>query len=167
MTDLKINGLAELQKLLDELPARIEANVVRGGVRAGARVIADEAKRLCPIGGVENSTRAGEQPGALRDSIRVSAKSQRGRVTATIKAGGKNGVFYAGMVEYGTARHLIKPKNRKSLLLAGVAREAVQHPGAKKKPFMRPALDGKAADAVETMADYARTRLPLEIEKMK
>lgn len=167
MSDIPIKGLDALQKLLDELPARIEANVVRGGVRAGARVIANEAKRLCPVGGVSGSLRKGEQPGALRDSIRVSAKSSKGKVTATIKAGGKNEVFYAGMVEFGTARHLIKPKNRKSLSVGGDPREAVQHPGAKKKPFMRPALDAKAQDAVETMADYARNRLPDEIAKLK
>ena len=37
MTDIEVKGLAELQKLLDELPARIEANVVRGGLRAAAK----------------------------------------------------------------------------------------------------------------------------------
>lgn len=51
--------------------------------------------------------------------------------------------------------------------MGGDLREAVQHPGAKKKPFMRPALDAKAQDAVETMADYARNRLPDEIAKLK
>ena len=50
MTDIEVKGLAELQKLLDELPARIEANVVRGGLRAAAKVIRDEARRLCPVG---------------------------------------------------------------------------------------------------------------------
>ena len=93
-------------------------------------------------------------------------KVRKGKVQAFVKAGNKV-AFYAHMVEYGTASHLIKPKDRKSLFLAGVFKEAVQHPGATKKPFMRPAIDNKAQDAIETMADYLRDRIPKEIEKLK
>ena len=154
MSDVKVTGLAELQKLLDELPAKIEGNVVRGGLRAAARVVEAEAKRLCPVG----------KTGALHDSIRVSMRSKHGHISATVKAGGGK-VFYAAMVEYGTARHWIKPKNRKSLFVAGLMREAVDHPGAKKEPFMRPAIDGKAVEAIDAMAGYLRERIPKEIDK--
>ena len=41
MADIKIEGLEGLQNLLDQLPARMEANVVRGGLRAAAKVIRD------------------------------------------------------------------------------------------------------------------------------
>lgn len=152
--DIKVEGLAELQALLDELPAKIEANVVRGGLRQAAKVVEAEAKRLCPVG----------KTGALQDSIRVSMRAKHGHISATVKAGGGK-VFYAAMVEYGTARHWIKPKNRKSLFVAGLLREAVDHPGAKKQPFMRPAIDGKASEAVDTMAAYMRDRIPKEIDK--
>lgn len=155
MTDIKISGLAELQALLDELPAKIEANVVRGGLRAAAKVVETEARRLCPVG----------KTGALRDSIHVSMRSKHGRISATIKAGGAK-AFYAHMVEYGTARHWIKPKNRKSLFVAGLMKEAVDHPGAKKEPFMRPAIDGKASEAIDAMASYMRDRIPKEIDKV-
>ncbi|MDA8256445.1 MAG: HK97 gp10 family phage protein [Betaproteobacteria bacterium] len=154
MTDIKISGLAELQTLLDELPAKIESNIVRGGLRTAAKVVELEARRLCPIG----------KTSALRDSIHVSMRAKHGHISATIKAGGAK-AFYAHMVEYGTARHWIKPKNRKSLFVAGLMKEAVDHPGAKKEPFMRPAIDGKAADAIQTMADYMRDRIPKEIDK--
>ncbi len=153
--EVKVSGLAELQALLDELPARVEANVVRGGLRAAAKVVELEAKRLCPVG----------KTGALRDSIHVSMRAKHGHISATIKAGGGK-VFYAAMVEYGTARHWIKPKNRKSLFVAGLMREAVDHPGAKKEPFMRPAIDGKATDAIQAMADYMRDRIPKELDKV-
>ena len=164
MSEVKVNGLAELQKMLDELPAKIEANVVRGGLRAGAKELQDEAKRLCPLGGSDGPLRKGESPGDLRDSVRISMRSRRGRVTATIKAGNKK-AFYAHMVDFGTARHLIKPKNRKSLFFAGLAKELIDHPGAKKKPFMRPAIDGKAETAIETMAEYIRNRIPKVLAK--
>ena len=154
MSEINVTGLAELQALLDELPARIEGNVVRGGLRVADKVVEAEAKRLCPVGKTED----------LRDSIRVSMRSKHGRISATVKAGNAR-AFYAHMVEFGTARHWIKPKNRKSLFVAGLLREAVDHPGAKKEPFMRPAIDGKADEAIDAMAVYLRNRIPKEIDK--
>ena len=154
MSEIEVKGLAGLQALLDELPARIEANVVRGGLRSAAKVVEMEAKRLCPVG----------KTGDLRDSIRVSLRSKHGRISATVKAGDAK-AYYAHMVEFGTARHWIKPKNRKSLFVAGLLREAVDHPGAKKEPFMRPAIDGKANEAIDAMAVYLRERIPKEIDR--
>ena len=154
MSEIEVTGLAGLQALLDELPARVEGNVVRGGLRAAAKVVEAEAKRLCPVG----------KSGDLRESIRVSLRSKHGRISATVKAGNAR-AFYAHMVEFGTARHWIKPKNRKSLFVAGLLREAVDHPGAKKEPFMRPAIDGKANEAIDAMAAYLRERIPKEIDK--
>jgi HK97 gp10 family phage protein len=150
---VKITGLAELHKALQELPAKIERNVLRGGLRAGANVIREEARNRAPV-----------KSGALRDSIRVSVRAKRGEVTATIKAGGKK-AWYAHLVEYGTARHFIKPKNRQSLFFAGLMKEVVDHPGAQRKPFMRPALDTKTQAAVEAAAAYMRARLPRELKK--
>ena len=154
MSEIEVTGLAGLQALLDELPARIEGNVVRGGLRAAAKVVEMEAKRLCPVG----------KTGDLRDSIRVTLRSKHGHISATVKAGNAK-AFYAHMVEFGTARHWIKPKNRKSLFVAGLLREAVDHPGAKKEPFMRPAIDGKADEAIDAMAAYLRDRIPKELDK--
>jgi HK97 gp10 family phage protein len=164
MTETVITGLADLQRVLETLPAKIEGNIMRGAVRAGVKIIKDEAKRLCPVG--SSPLPAGETPGTLQDSIHISAKSKRGVVTASVKAGGGR-AYYAHMVEYGTARHLIKPKNSKSLFIAGLFGEVVDHPGAQKKPFMRPALDGKSTDAIEAMANYIRDRLPIEVDKLK
>lgn len=166
MTEINVKGLAELQALLDSLPLKIEVNVVRGALRAGAKIIADEAKRLCPVSAPSpaNAKRYGATAGALRDSIRVSMRSHRGRIRATIKAGNKI-AYYAHMVEYGTARHWIKPKNRKSLFIAGLFKEVVNHPGAEKHPFMRPAIDGKVEEAVQAVADYMKNRIDKEIAK--
>lgn len=158
MAEVRIEGLAELHKLMQELPAKLEANVLRGGMRAGAKVIEAEARRLAPVG-------TGKAAGEMRDSVRTSVRSRNGKVEATVKAGGKK-AWYARLVEFGTAAHLIRPKNRKSLFFAGLAREQVNHPGAKKKPFMRPALDAKAQQAMQTLADYLRNRLPKEFRKL-
>lgn len=178
---VRIDGLAELQRNLDELPAKIEQNILRGALRAGANVIADEARRLVPV-----------QSGQLKESIRISVRQIRGRIVATVKAGGRFKVykggnaikgalyktdrgpgsvdyhapFYAHLVEFGTARHWIKPRNRKSLFIAGLLREAADHPGARPKPFMRPAFDSKSRAAIDAMAEYIRKRLPKELKKV-
>lgn len=153
VSELHVSGLSELDKLLKELPAKIEGNIMRGAMRAGAKVFADRAKQMVPV-----------KSGQLRDSIKVSTRSKRGRVSATVRAGGKK-AFYAHMVEFGTARHFIKPRKRKSLFFAGIAREVVDHPGASPKPFMRPALDGGQVEAVNAAADYIRKRLAKEAAK--
>lgn len=152
---VEVKGLADLHKALQELPANIERNVLRGALRSGGQIIRDEAQRLVPV-----------DKGDLRNSIRVSmrVRSKAGWVNANIKAGDKK-AWYAHLLEFGTARHWIKPKNRKSLFLAGLFREVVDHPGAKPKPFMRPAFDGKARAAIQAMADYIRARLPRELKK--
>ncbi len=151
--NLHVSGLADLQKVLNTLPAKIEANALRGALRAGAKVIADEARAQAP-----------QVSGTLRDSIRVSMRSIRGKVQATVKAGGGK-AWYASLVEFGTAQHYIKPRKRKSLFLAGLAREIVDHPGAKAHPYMRPAMDTQAQPALERVAEYLRTRLPKELKK--
>ena len=79
MSEVKIKGLAELQKALDTLPAKIEANIMRAAMRAGAKVLATEAK-----GNVNNVS------GVLASSIRFGSKINRrkGGVEAYIRAGG-------------------------------------------------------------------------------
>lgn len=152
MSETTVKGLAELQRALDSLPAKLEANIMRGALRAGAKVLAAEAKR-----------NVHSVSGALADSIRVGTKSRRGTVVGRVVAGGKsklarNGgdAFYGRFVEYGTAAHVIRAKNGK-LLALGVSK--VNHPGAKKKPFMRPAMDTQAQPALEAVREYIRNRL--------
>ncbi|MBK7493596.1 MAG: HK97 gp10 family phage protein [Nitrosomonas sp.] len=121
MAEIKVKGLDELQSFLDQLPAKVEANIMRAALRAGAKPILAAAKANVPVG--EPSRKGAElykhYSGALRDSIRVSARIDRreGKVTASIKAGGKVGktganVFYAHMVEFGTRPHSLS-KNGK------------------------------------------------------
>ena len=153
VSDIKVKGLAELQAFLDQLPAKMEANVMRAALRAGAKPILAAAKAGVPIG--EPSRKGAElyknYPGALRDSIRLSARIDRrgGQVTASIKAGGKVGktgadVFYAHMVEFGTKPHVIGDGT---------------HPGVQAKPFMRPALDAQSQAAVVAAGEYIKKRL--------
>ncbi len=150
MADVEIKGAAELQRLLGELPANIERNVLRGALRAGAKEIEREAKALTPV-----------KSGALRASIRVSAGAKGGNVFAHIKAGGrgKGEAFYATMVEKGTKPHEERPRGAKSLFFAGLFSRLIEHPGAREKPFMAPAFANKSQAAVDRIAEYIRARL--------
>lgn len=179
MADVHVRGLSDLQKFLDQLPAKLERNVTRGALRAGANVIMKEAKILVPVAipTAEGQRLYGHYRGALRDSLRVTTRARGGKVTASVKAGGvtKRGadVYYAHMVEYGTRPHFItiggsskraariNRRNARGSLVIGAqfVGPSVEHPGARPRPFMRPALDNMAEAAVLTAAQYMRERL--------
>lgn len=158
MLETQIDGLADLQKLLDQLPVKIEKKILRGALRAGQKVVLEQAK-----------THIHNVSGELAGSLRISTKAgKNGKISARVVAGNKT-AYYAHMVEFGTAKHLIKPKNRKSLFIAGIMRELVHHPGSRKKPFMRPAADAAAQEssqAMEAFKDYMRSRLNKELDKL-
>lgn len=155
MLEFKVRGLAELERALNELPVKLAANVVRGGLRAAAKVVAAEAKTIVP-----------SDTGRLADSIRVSSRLRYGVPEASVKAGGKvkgkRVAFYAHMVEKGTKPHEIRPKGAKSLFIAGVSRTLVNHPGAQAKRFLQRAGDQRRMEAVEAFKAHCSKRLTRE-----
>lgn len=162
-----VKGLAELQKMLDTLPAKIERNFMRQALRAGARVIEAEAKANCPVGppSAQGAKRYKLYAGALRDSIRSGVYAKGGRVTAYVRAGGKNkktgaDVWYAYFIEYsGAVAHIIKAAAGKVLAIGGGLYRSVEHPGMSARPFLRPALDSQARNATVASAEYIKRRL--------
>lgn len=149
MLEVKITGLAELDKALRELPDKIQRNVVRAALRQGSKAIVAEARQQL-VGH--------DRTGHLSESIRASVRLRRGVPHATVTAGDKR-AYYAHMVEFGTAAHFIKPKKSKSLFFAGLTRNGVDHPGARRVPFMRTTLDTAAQAALQAFADQVRKRL--------
>ncbi|MYM31487.1 hypothetical protein GTP58_24440 [Duganella sp. CY15W] len=147
MSDETIVGGRQLDAFLQSLPAKVEANILRSALRAGANVFKDEIKATIPV-----------QLGELQRSVRVSTSSNRGTVTAKVKVGNEK-AWYWRFVEFGTAAHRIGPKNAKALALAGVIVGWVHHPGARPKPFMRPAFDGRSGTALEAVGTQIRARL--------
>ena len=147
MADPHVKGLAELQAFLNQLPAKMEANIMRAALRQGANVVKAEAQANVPV-----------KSGLLKAGLKVSTRNRRGTVTAAVKAGGKHG-FIAKWIEFGTAAHFIKPKTAKSLFFAGLFSEGVDHPGARPKPFLRPALDSRAQAALQAVGEAIKKRL--------
>lgn len=146
MSEFRVKGLADLNKFLQQLPAKMEQNVLRSALRAGANVVRDEAKANVPV-----------DSGLLRDGLKVSTNSRRGRVTAKVKATGRH-AYIAPWLEYGTAAHKIVSKG-KGLYFGGMFARGVQHPGSRPKPFMRPALDSQAQQAVIAIGNAIKQRL--------
>ncbi len=151
MADIAVEGLAELERDLQQFVTKLQRNVLRASLRAGAKVFLEEARRQVPVG----------KSGALRRSLKLSVRTRRGVPVAYVRAGDKT-AWYAHLVEFGTAAHYIKPKRRKSLFFASLAREVVNHPGAKKRPFMRPAFDQGSPGAIKAMSAYMRRRIERE-----
>lgn len=150
MSDETIVGGRALEAFLQTLPVKIETNIMRSALRAGVNVFKEEVKATIP-----------EKSGELRRSVRVSTRLKAGTVTASLIVGGKK-AWYWRFVEFGTAAHRIGPKNAKALALAGVVVGWVHHPGARPKPFMRPAFDSKAGGAIDAVAAQIRARLTAE-----
>ena len=137
----------EIAKLKD-FPVKVEANVIRGAVRAAAAFMGKVVAPLIP-----------RRTGALAATLRVSTRVTKGAAVAKLKVGNaKKGVFYAGMVMGGTKPHLIQSKTGGGLSFGGLVRRTVRHPGAKAQPFMN---EGDAAGrdgALKAAFDYADDR---------
>jgi HK97 gp10 family phage protein len=133
--DIKVQGLKELQDALREFEPKFQKNVLRGAVRAAAAVIANEAKAAVPVLSEPDERRV---PGLLRKSIRVmSTRVSGGMVQGGVAAGISKSdprPFYARFVEKGTAH--MPPK-----------------------PYLRPALDFGASEAIEALRAYAASRI--------
>lgn len=145
--DEVIAGGRQLDDLLKTLPKKLERNVMRAALRAGGVVLREEARQKAPV-----------DDGLLRKSIRVSTRSQRGTLYASVKAGSKR-AFYAHMVEFGTRAHKIKAKPQRALDVNGNPRRDVDHPGSRPHPFMRPAADAAFRQAIKAFDAKLRERM--------
>lgn len=173
--EIHVTGLAELNKFLQELPIKVEKNILRGALRAGANVIRDKARSNLAANG---SVKTGE----LQRGLKVSTRSKRGIVIAKVQAS-STADNRALWLEYGTREHFIsvqeseKPINTrrgihkgKAVSMTTINRNVLQiganfvgptvhHPGARAMPYLRPALDGGAQDAILAAGNYIKDRL--------
>ena len=149
-----IQGMRELMQNLGQFPEKLQRKSMTSVMRAGGRPIVRRARG-----------KVAKVSGKLSRSIRVTVVRRGTKVIARIIAGRrvkKDDPYYALFVERGTQPHEIRPKGKKSLFLAGLFSEVVQHPGAKAKPYLLPALEEAAAEAVAAM----QAELAAQIEKL-
>lgn len=170
MTEQTITGGRELDQLLQTLPTKMQKNINRAGLRAGAVVLREEVRNNVPV-----------QSGDLRKSIRITSRARGADVSVSVKAG-DSVAYYARFVEFGTRPHLIKVddrdrginrrtgnrlsittinrQQRRSLAIGGtLVGPSVMHGGARPQPFMRPAVDSALPRAIEAITAKIRERL--------
>lgn len=148
MSQIEIDGLKDLQRRLTKLPERIERNIMSAAVRAGANEIKKAAVQR--LGGKKT------------DIVVKKSRAPKGTTKYTIGINAKK--FYLYFREFGTKPHVIKSKK---LMTDGtfVYGRVVQHPGQSAKPFMRPAFDESAHNAILAMKKKIGQRLEKEAAK--
>lgn len=176
-TSFDVPGFKELMDKMEQLPIRLEKSVMRGAIRAGSKIVADQARRNAPVLQTPDKRRVF---GALAKSIRVMATGVKNSVVrGGVVAGGKTSVgrgknkeaadaFYAMWVEYG---HLIRTAGQR--LMGGTRSKQAQRASLAASgaasvpphPFMRPAIDSKTQAAIDATAQYIRDRVESELLK--
>lgn len=180
MTVMRLNGAAEIEGLLKKLPEKVAKRVVVSSLRQGGTVIAKAAKsNLATHGSIVT--------GALSASIKTITVRNPTMGAAQVKVGivGKKlNVIrpgetkprrigpgtYAKWVEYGTGEHRIEAADGKTLAWGAggstVFTRSVDHPGAKAKPFMRPAVDTRGPAAARKVVEAAAKGIAREAGKL-
>jgi len=167
-----IKGKTEVRHFFAQIPAALETKILRGAARAAAKVVADEAKMQVTSDQV-------------RGAIKISTRQEEtGRVIAKVQVKGK-GAYLGPWLEFGTSPHFIsagdsgfspskltQKANREGAYSETATRSlkigntyvsgTVIHPGARPHPFLRPALDLKAAEAIAEAQAHINTRLARE-----
>lgn len=173
MDDQAIIGGRELDAFLQTLPVKVERNILRAALRAGASEYKRMVQANVPV-----------VHGVLRKSVRVTTRLKNGTVTASVKIG--NGMaYYAHMVEYGTKPHLISVQENEKAINYRLSRKrgqltrvsmrtinrnvlqignhfvgpTVSHPGADPHPFVRPAFDEGVNPVLEAVKKKIIERL--------
>jgi len=164
----KIEGLAEIERRLSAMPVVIQRRILRGALRAGARVFRRHMVQEVPISGerrLDYTGLAPKIPGDLRRSIRVGKPYiDRGRLSITTKAGNDK-AFYAHMVEVGVRPHTISRRRNlgRSRNVLVIARQfvsgPVRHPGFAGRFFARSALASGEGPAVLAFRNYFDNRV--------
>jgi HK97 gp10 family phage protein len=101
MFNARIDGLNETRKLLKDLPRKLQTGALRSGLRAGAKIVRDEARTLVAV-----------KTGGLKRSIRIIARRMK-KGTITVSVG--SSLKYAHLLEYGTVRTRANPYLRPAL----------------------------------------------------
>ncbi|MBF0185464.1 MAG: HK97 gp10 family phage protein [Magnetococcales bacterium] len=138
MFEVQVQGLKEASDALKQLPAKIQQNVLRSAVYAGAAVIRNEAKQQASA---VTTTRTGTLKRAIaiiRNKKRSTGPMQavkvivrRGKKLRKVGKTGKNlsaDAWYAHFIEFGTKK-------------------------MRARPFMRPAFEAKKEESVAAIRD--------------
>ncbi len=139
---VRIEGLAELNRALRELPQRIANRGLRTAVYAGAKVIRDEARHRAP--------KAAQSLGTKQPSAGTLKRSVIMKHIRELSGGGRQTFYVIGPPgqEVPQSRQAREPLARRLVLaLCGVRHTQ----DGCSDPFLRPALESRRREAVEAI----------------
>jgi HK97 gp10 family phage protein len=166
-SDYEVPGLSNYLAALDALPVEMEKNIVRAALRAGMTHMAGYLARVIPVGQPRRGYRGALlRGGDLLRSMRLRSTNKAAYPKVVLSVGNKT-AFYAHMVESGTIAHEIRPKNGRSLFIAGVMRKQVKHPGARPRHFVRDTFEQHSQGAVEAFKNHIDQKLPALLKKLE
>jgi HK97 gp10 family phage protein len=174
--DFPVKGLAELDRFLTALPGNLQKQAIRRGLTAAARPIRDEARLRVP-------KKSGKLARAIRTGS--PRQNPDGTFSITVSVTGNDHAFLGYFFEYGVKAHFIragdsgysariltrrgksgvdvaarrgkkKGQNQVLAIYGQLVSGAILHPGIRAQPFLVPALDVRAEDAVAAFAGTIR-----------
>lgn len=186
--EVQFFGAREFIEGLREMGLKVPTTAVRKGLYRGAVIIRDEARRRAPVrtGALKKSIVAVTKRiksgkgldyiGIVRiDKVKFIVTRSKGKLRLRrLSKDGRvkvNGVTlkpstdtiyprnYAHLAEFGTSPHSTAPKNLSKAKGSKGRRVPRQHPGAKAKPFMRPAYDTKIGSAFTAFKEEVLSEL--------
>lgn len=106
--DLKITGLAELHKAVQDLTKATQKKVLRSTARQALKIYTKEAQQNA------NTFKEGYSEGNLKDSMGIISAKRQGRDKVTMIAGprrkkGKFNGYHAHLLEFGTVKMPAQP----------------------------------------------------------
>ena len=127
-----------VEKVVSELKRR-GINVQRGLeviAQAGAVIIERQA--------------ASNAGGAIGGEM-MHATTARTQQAVEVSVGPSKEAWFAHFVEFGTKAHSVAPKKKKAMQIGDNFRTRASHPGTTERPFLRPAVDQRQAEAKDAM----------------
>lgn len=135
--ELKLEGMDQVFRQIDQLSNDLKQKLEKEAVKAGLEPIEDEAVRLAPVG----------MTGNLANSIKTQVRRVNGGLYGRVIAKAP----HSHLVEYGfwwTKK--LKSGWKKRYFYVG------DPSGIGPRPFMRPAIEAKADQAVEAVTNKVR-----------
>jgi HK97 gp10 family phage protein len=172
----KIDGLGPMLRQLDRLKRGTRNKILRRAVSKASRIVLKAAKANCPqdTGALKRSldiklaTYENGVVGVIGPSMAVVKDRKTGQMVQTRlgKWLAQNNLanrpeYYAHLVEFGTRPHSVASGDRLGRTVGGKLKDkpgkqttgAAMNPGAKAKPFLRPAWDTSRDAVRQMMAD--------------
>jgi HK97 gp10 family phage protein len=133
---VEVKGLSEMQRMLSQLPGVLQEKIGVDAMAKAAQVIQAEVTTRAPVrasSGHEDGKKVSRRqhrrryPGNLKQNIHVRRVQAESGSMISFEVGPSGAAWYGRLVELGTSR-------------------AAAH------PFLRPAVDAKAQDSIDTFA---------------